>query len=533
MSKMRKAKKASPRPNQEAIKAQWKAHKQAQRELRQRQKAQGFRPLPSPTLSNKKSPYQTVEEEKAARVDATDQQLKVHRALLPILLKRLSKIPDLRQPRKVRHKLTVLMIYGILTFVFQMTSRRDANRKMTLPQFEANLRLVFPDLEELPHNDTLGRVLSQIDVEEIEHAHLDMLEHLIRNKKFKRFLISRCYPIAIDGTQKFVRDGLWDEECLERKVPSKEKEAKEPGQKPAPEPAQEPVKQYYVNVLESCLAFHNGMVIPLLSEVLSYNQGDSDRDKQDCEQRAFKRLAQRLKKRFSHLPIMVLLDGLYANGPVMELCGQNNWDFMIVLQEGSLPKVWEEINGLKGLQSQNRFHHKWGDRHQKFQWIKDIEYDYKDPATGKNKTLKVHAVTCDESWEEIEDGSTQVVVKTARHAWLSDQPLNPNNVHERCNLGARHRWGIEAGFLVAKHQGYQYEHCFSYDWKTMRGYHYLMRLGHALNVLARYSYAMAKHLRIHGVRGLITFVRETLAGPWFSAEELARIATEPCQIRLE
>ncbi len=45
------------------------------------------------------------------------------------------------------------------------------------------------------------------------------------------------------------------------------------------------------------------------------------------------------------------------------------------------------------------------------------------------------------------------------------------------------RPGREAGILVEKHQGYQYEHCFSYDWKVMCGYHYLMRLGHALNVL--------------------------------------------------
>ena len=522
--------KPSHRPGRAAIKEQRKARKKAQRELRQRQKAEGLSPRSSSTLSNGKSPYKTVEEERAARVDATDQQLKVYRAMLPVLLKRLSKIPDLRQPRKVRHKLTVLLIYGILCFAFQMSSRREANRKMTLPQFEANLRLLFPDLDQLPHNDTLARLLSRIDVAEIEHAHLDMLEHLIGNKKFKRFLIASCYPIAIDGSQKFARDELWDEECLQRKVRSKKDEDKEPNQEPAPPPAKQ---QYYVSVLESCLAFANGMVIPLLSEVLSFNQGDSEREKQDCEQRAFKRLAQRLKKRFSHLPIMVLLDGLYANGPVIELCRQNNWDFMIVLKDDSLPKVWEEINGLKALQSENRLDHKWGNRRQKFQWVEDIDYDYADPLTGKKKTLKLHAVLCEECWEEIAPGSTEEIVKTARHAWLSDQPLNRNNVHERCNLGARHRWGIEAGFLVEKHQGYQYEHCFSYDWQAMRGYHHLMRLGHALNVLARYSYALAKHIRHHGVRGVIAFVRDTLAGCWFSVQELARIVTEPCQIRLE
>lgn len=140
---------------------------------------------------------------------------------------------------------------------------------------------------------------------------------------------------------------------------------------------------------------------------------------------------------------------------------------------------------------------------------------------------------CEESWEEIAPGSTEVVKKTSRHAWLSDQPLHRNNVHSRCNLGARHRWGIETGFLVEKHHGYQYEHCFSYDWEAMRGYHYLMRLGHALNVLARYSYALAKYVRDLGARSLIEFVRSTIAGLWLRAEDFQQIASAACQIRLE
>jgi hypothetical protein len=54
-------------------------------------------------------------------------------------------------------------------------------------------------------------------------------------------------------------------------------------------------------------------------------------------------------------------------------------------------------------------------------------------------------VVCEESWEKI-DEQARTVTETSRHAWLSSQPLSQDNVHERCNLGARHRWGIEAGF---------------------------------------------------------------------------------------
>ena len=518
----------SRRPGREAIKEQRKARKKAQRELRRQQAAEGRSAPASPSLPNRKCPYEDPEQERAARLDAVTQQIKVYRAMLPVLLQRLSKITDPRQPRKIRHKLTVLMIYGILCFAFQMSSRRQANRQMTRPMFEANLRQLFPDLEELPHQDTLARLLARIDVAEIEQAHLDMIRQLIRNKKFRRYLIGGCYPVAIDGTQKFTRTHCWEAACLERKVGSK----KEEGQ------TQEPQKQYYVYVLEANLAFHNGMVIPLLSEVLSDTEGDQLKDKQDCEQRAFRRLAQRLKEGFSHLPIMVLLDGLYPNGPIMELCRQNHWDFMIVLQDDSLTSLWEEIQGRQQLEQRKLeppkvWSQNWGRRRQRFQWFNDLEYVYADPATHRPKQHRLHVVICEESWEEIDPHSTAVVPKTSRHVWISAEPLHRGNVHPRCNLGARHRWGIEAGLLVEKCQGYQYEHCFSYDWEAMRGYHYLMRLGHALNVLARYSTGLAKYVRDLGVRGLIDFVRQTIANPWLKIEQLQQIATAPCQIRLE
>jgi hypothetical protein len=275
------------------------------------------------------------------------------------------------------------------------------------------------------------------------------------------------------------------------------------------------------------------MVIPLLSEVLNDTQGPSPKDKQDCEQRAFQRLAQRLKEGFSHLPILLLLDGLYPNGPIIALCRQYNWDFMIVLQDGSLPTVWEEIAGRQKLERAPTWTQKWGDRQQSFQWFNQIEYEYVDPATQRPKQHQLHVVICRENWEEIAPASTAVLPKASRHVWISAEPLHRGNLHSRCNLGARHRWGIEASLLVEKHHGYQYEHCFSYEWKTMCGYHYLMRLGHALNVLARYTTGLAQYVRDLGVRGLIDFVCQTIANPWLKIEQLQQIAAAPCQIRLE
>ena len=184
--------------------------------MREKLRSRGFTIAPKTTSPNRKSEYKTAEEELCARNEAVTEQVRVWRSFLPVLLKRFDKIPDYRNPKKIKHKITVLLIYGILTFVFQMNSRREANREITNPMFAQNLKDLFPELESIPHNDTLKRLLAGIDVGQIQKAELDLIRKLIRKKKFRRWLIDNCYPISIDGSQKFARDHLWDSECLER-----------------------------------------------------------------------------------------------------------------------------------------------------------------------------------------------------------------------------------------------------------------------------------------------------------------------------
>ncbi len=505
---------ASRRPNREEQKAQRKDRRRAQRELRSKQELEGLTPAPRATISNHKCRYESVGEERSARNEATWDQLKVFRAKLPVLLKRFAAIPDPRTPKKTRHKLTALLIYGVLTFVLQMASSRESTREMSRPMFWDNLKHLFPEIENVPHHDTLKRLLSEMDVSEIENAQLDLVRKLIRNKKFSRQLINGCYPVAMDGTQKLSRDGLWDEECLQRTFNKGESNER---------------TQYYVYVLQANLAFAGGMSIPLMSEFLSYTEGDSGNSKQDSETKAFHRLSARLKEAFPALRIMLLLDGLYAQGPVVEACRRNKWQFMTVLKDGALPSVMKEFEALAGLEPANRHCRNWGNRKQRFRWANDIDYRF-----GKNEKKRgtLHVVECRESWQEIGKGGSNVVDMSSRHVWISSEPLDRWNLHERCNLGARSRWTVETNFLVEKHHGYQYEHCHSYDWNAMKGYHYLMQLGHMFNTLARYSSGLAEVVKENGVRGLIRFVRETIATPWLDKAWISEQLAVPYQLRL-
>jgi len=205
-----------------------------------------------------------------------------------------------------------------------------------------------------------------------------------------------------------------------------------------------------------------------MSEVLEYEAGDGEQRKPDCETKAFHRLAARIKKAFPRLPIMLLLDGLYPNGPIMERCRSYRWDFMIVLKDGSLPTVWEEYHSLAHEQEENRTQQNWGERRQHFQWVNAIRYEH---GPNAKKAIDIHVVVCREQWEEVAPDTLEIVTKENHHAWISNRPLSRLNVHTRCNLGARYRWGIEGAFLVEKHQGYAYEHAFAKQWNAMKGYH--------------------------------------------------------------
>jgi hypothetical protein len=176
-----------------------------------------------------------------------------------------------------------------------------------------------------------------------------------------------------------------------------------------------------------------------MTEFLSYSEGHSDRDKQDCELKAFYRLADRIKKAFPHLPITLLFDGLYAKGPVIEICDKNKWQYMTVLKDKALKQVMTEFEAITGIETLDRHSHIWGNRKQDFKWSNNIPYWY-GPNDKKCKILKV--VECLETWEEIEQGGKKPVEMNSRHVWISSEPLDRWNLHLLCNLCARARWTI-------------------------------------------------------------------------------------------
>lgn len=483
-----------------------KAQRLIQKELREKEAQGEFEEKPRSCSSNAKSQIKSVAGEQAEGERVAIDYLKTIQRVMPGLLLRLSEVEDFRQPKKIKHKVAVILLFAIFWFVFQKSSRREANKEMTTATFMENMRLFFPELDSLPHHDTINRFLSRVDIDELDKLLCDLINSFIRSKKFVNYLIDNCYPMAVDGTQKFVYDFLWAEQCQQRKAGDG--------------------THYYCSCLEASLVFHNGITLPLASEFLDYMEGDTSSNKQDCELKCFRRLAEKIKKYFPRLKIMVILDGLYPNGPVFELCRTYRWQFMIVLQDKSLKSVWEEFFALQKLEGPKKAKIRWGNREQEFTWVNNIFYAYDNDK--KKQTL--HVVVCKEQWDEVgKDGTIEH--KHSKHAWISSEPLTSRNLHERCNLGGRYRWGIESGFLVEKQYGYHYEHTFSFNWNAMKGFHLLMRIAHMINTLAQYGNLLRSVFAQKGIQATIKYLDEIFRKMVLDPVRTAKSLAQPYQLR--
>jgi hypothetical protein len=230
--------------------------------------------------------------------------------------------------------------------------------------------------------------------------------------------------------------------------------------------------------LEAKLVTRNGWVLSLMTEFIE-NPGEHP-TKQDCELKAFYRLADRLKQYFPRLPLCLLLDGLFAGGPTFALCRRYGWKYLVTLQEDDLPSVQREFKALLPLAPEN---HLQSSRRtpapiqQDFRWVNDIAYTDSDQ---REHSLSV--IEC------LDTCSVDGQASTTRFKWVSNLTVTAKNVTELSNEGGRLRWKIEnEGFNVQKNGGYALEHPYSQNATAAKVFYFLLQIAHLLSQLVEHG----------------------------------------------
>lgn len=218
-------------------------------------------------------------------------------------------------------------------------------------------------------------------------------------------------------------------------------------------------------VLEAKIVCSNGFSISIGSEFIE-NSDNKEDDKQDCELKAFHRLADKVKNLFPRLAVTLLADSLYPNGPVFKRCNEYHWDYLFVLQETVLKSVWEDFHGMFNLTETaigakikipEFFNEK-----ERYRWINALEYQ------GSNFNGKVNLLAIS---SQDDKGVYQI-----KRAFITSHEITKKSAM-KMETNAQLRWKIEnQGFDIQKHHGYNLEHTYSKHPNAMKVVYLLIQM---------------------------------------------------------
>ena len=281
---------------------------------------------------------------------------------------------------------------------------------------------------------------ARADSVRLENALLGLVRHLVRGKWFDSARLCGRLAIAVDGTLR--------EDIRSSSLPEREK------------------KRY---ALEARAVTPWGWNIPVLFEEVAPYEGD--KEKQDCELSAFRRLEKRLKRAFPNLAVCILGDALYACRPVVDICKSNHWDYVLVFKEGSSPKVYRQAHdAMAGRDNTYAMLRKAEDGTEQCvgrgEWIDatEVQYDSDEPLEG-------WVVTC-EQWYPFDE--------CYRGEFLTSLPVNDGARAELVASWGRRRWNVENGFHAEKHGGFGLEHTFCNDRTASHNVYVIMEIAYAL-----------------------------------------------------
>ena len=394
----------------------------------------------------------------------------------PSLFDKFNQLTDSRKKRE--YALSEIISGALFMFLFKEASRNAYNNDRQ----ELNLReTVYKYFGiRLPHADASNDVLCLLEPEQLEELKAQLVSGLIEQKILRQFrFLGKYYLVAVDGTRMASFEQRHCKHCLTKT-------------------SKNGVTTYFHYILEAKIITTSGLCISLVSEFIE-NQSGRDYEKQDCEQKAFVRLAAKMKKKFPRLPVCILADGLYPNNTVFEICQKYGWVFIITLKEGCL-KTFHTEAGLLKATAQKRCICK-ADKTTRttmdYSFLNDIEY------AGTNY-----------SWLSYNQTVTNIKNRqqeSIHFVYITNIRQNADNVATTAESG-RLRWKIEnEGFNTQKNLGYELEHKFSRkSYTAMQNYYQLLQIAHMINQLVERTGVFMDLLHEHSKQTIVALWKDFL-----------------------
>lgn len=392
-----------------------------------------------------------------------------------------------------------------MLFTFKSGSRNAFDNDRKEATFRKNYYRCFK--MRLPSTDAIEDLYRILKEKELEQLKTVLIKELIERKVFYRFrfMSQKKYLISIDGTGVASYSSNYCNECTFKT-------------------SKNGVTTYFHNVLEAKLVTNNDMSISIATEWIR-NESGKEYDKQDCELKAFKRLAAKIKRAYPRMPIIILADGLYTNQAFFKICKDNNWDFIVTFKEGNLPSVHQEINLLpqSAASYSERFltTSKGYSKSQKFTWHNNIDY------CG----FQLTSIVCNEIKTFVKSGKKE---ERTFH-YLTNIHIDNSNCFAVSDSG-RLRWRIENSFDYLKNHGYNLGHKFSrISFLALKNWYQSMMIAHMINQLVEKSQYVCE-MRDKNNKCSITYLWRRLWSFFTECDieeiEYEQFVKKRCQLRL-
>lgn len=364
---------------------------------------------------------------------------KIQRKFVPQLADWFSQTRDPRNPSYIIYSNTAMLMQMYCKGLIGIKSMQGMTQAFNTTDAADNIyRMTGENAKEyLPHHVTENEYLERLDPDEVRDVLHKMGFGMIRRKTFNDAKFKGKWIIIVDGTQGYSGSRRINENCLERHFNKG---------------TEEETVNYHSDILEAKIYFGNNLVLSVWSEFIENDMNadgaaSEEKRKQDCETKAFKRLAEKLKKLFPRLPMVLLMDSLYASEPVMEICETNGWDYIIRYKTGSIPSINEEFEAIREKETAG---------HATF--VNEIDYN------GHKVNMLRFYETVIKNGEE----------KRTDFQWLTSIRITRKN-GEKIAATGRLRWKIEnQGFNRQKNWSCDITHACSWNANALKN-HYLLQ----------------------------------------------------------
>lgn len=407
------------------------------------------------------------------------------------------KISDPRHSSYITYNLRILFWIGMYLFLLKLGSRRQINFILNTENFINNLSIISSrDIDSLPNDGTLSNLAEELSEESLPEINIKMMRTLLKNKVLEKFRLDNYYLLTLDGTGHLTFKKRHCKHCIKRKIKDE--------------------IYYFHPVLDCKLVTSNGMALSVGTEFIE-NTGKIYK-KQDCELKAFYRYCKHLKSKFPQLKICLLLDSLFANQNVMEICEKNHWKYIITFKKGSIPTVYREFEVLKKMSRYNIKKYEDKKVKQVYSWVNDIDHE---------KHL-LNVLECVEYNKKNR--------KVRRFVWITNFNINKSNCQRLATKGGRLRWKTEnEGFNMQKNGGYEMEHAYSENVVAAKNFYIFLQMSHTINQLIENGSLLTDSYkkRIGSIKNIAFLLLEDLRTTVFDLERIKIIETNKFQIRFD